>query len=100
MLGKREGCNLEVLLFSIPTLLIGAIALRRGYVLRPWAAGATLGVAAGAVPALVMQFACMYEPRHILLFHLAPVVLVGVLGIAIGYTATIGRRRSAAPGRG
>jgi len=45
--------------------------------------GALLGAAAGAIPGLVMQFACMYEPTHILAYHLAPVGLLTLLGAAI-----------------
>jgi hypothetical protein len=30
------------------------------------------GLAAGLIPALYMQIACMYDPGHILLFHILP----------------------------
>ena len=32
----------------------------------------SLGLAAGMLPALYMQLACMYEPLHILTLHILP----------------------------
>jgi hypothetical protein len=84
MLGKRAACDIEVVAFSIPVLLVGAWALRRGYLLDGWLGGLALGLAAGAVPALLMEFACMYDPAHILIHHLAPVAVTGLLGVGLG----------------
>ena len=47
-------------------------------------AGLCLGVAAGSVPALVMQWACMYEPAHALMHHLGPAALVALAGAVLG----------------
>ncbi len=37
-------------------------------------------MAAAAVPALMMQWACVYAPDHILIHHLLPVLAVGAAG--------------------
>ena len=40
-----------------------------------------LALAAGMIPALFMQVACMYDPSHILLLHILPGLSM-VLGAA------------------
>jgi hypothetical protein len=82
--GARNACYLQVILFAVPMFTIGVAVLRGGYVTNGWAGGAVLGIASGALPALAMQFACMYEPLHGLEFHLAPVAFTGVLGAVAG----------------
>ena len=47
-------------------------------------AGALLGLAAGSLPALMMQIACMYSPEHILAFHIGPALAVAGAGAALG----------------
>ena len=43
--------------------------------------------AAGALPALMMNFACMYAPAHTLFLHLGPVLLVMGAGAWLGWRA-------------
>jgi len=82
--GARHGCTLEVLIFGTPPLLLGLALLRRLAPLeRAWT-GAVVGAAAGAIPALLMQVACMYVPLHILVNHLAPVALLAAFGAGLG----------------
>jgi hypothetical protein len=80
MLGKRQICFLEVLLYGLPTLAVGLLLLRRLAPLERWSAGLLMGAAAGAMPGLLMQLACMYVPAHILSHHLGPVVGLALLG--------------------
>ncbi len=94
MLGKRAGCYLEVVAFAAPTLLLGAWLMRRGYVVSGWVAGAALGVAAGALPGLMMQLACMHEPVHILLYHLGPIAGTAAIGAGLGRLAFSRGRRA------
>lgn len=84
MLGKREQCIWEVLLYGGPPLALGLYLLRR---LAPFARATTgmmLGLAAGAIPGLLMQLACMYIPEHILVAHIAPNAALGVVGALAG----------------
>jgi hypothetical protein len=84
MLGKRPGCNFEVLLFAAPPAVAAAWIVRRSLPLaRVWTGG-IMAAAAAAVPALFMQLACMYDPAHILSHHLAPVALAAVAGGLLG----------------
>jgi hypothetical protein len=84
MLGKREGCWMQVLAFGMPPLLAGLWALRALAPLRRALAGALLGAAAGALPGLLMQAACMYVPEHILTAHIAPIAGLAAIGALLG----------------
>jgi hypothetical protein len=84
MLGKRPLCFLEVLIHGLPILIAGLLLLRRLAPLERWSAGLVTGAAAGAIPGLLMQLACLYIPSHILIFHLAPGLVLALLGSLAG----------------
>jgi len=84
MAGKRAACVFEVLLYGLPPLLAGLFLLRRYATFQRALAGLLVGAAAGAVPALLMQLACMYLPEHILVFHLGPNAVLAAVGAALG----------------
>lgn len=94
MLGKRPGCVWETPLLALAPLLLALGYQRRLYPLHPAGAGALLGLAAGSLAALFMQFACMYEPRHILGFHLLPGIAVAPAGALLALLAARSTRRS------
>ena len=82
MLGKRDFCRYEVLVYSIAPFLVGMYLLHRAYVLN-WPASTTLvGITSAMVPAWLMQLACMQDPVHILKDHITPVIFVA-LGTAV-----------------
>ncbi len=83
-LGDRHVCYWQVLLFSLPTLGLMLWFARRQFPLRPRLTGMLAGAAAAAVPGALMQFGCMYEPAHILLFHLGPILITAMLGALVG----------------
>lgn len=83
MLGKRSLCDLQTLLFALGPLALGFWALRRRAVLDRRLAGLCLGVAAGSLPALIMQWACMYDPAHALMHHLGPAAVVALAGAVL-----------------
>lgn len=84
MLGKREGCVFEVVLFALPTLALALWLVRRAAPLEPGWTGMVAGLGAGVLPALAMQLACMDAPLHSLGLHLAPVLVAGGLGGLLG----------------
>jgi hypothetical protein len=84
MLGKRRLCFVEVWLHGVPILLAALLLLRRLAPLKRVRAGLVAGAAAGAIPALFMQLACMYIPSHILIFHIAPGALLLLVGAVAG----------------
>ena len=84
MLGKREACEIEVMLFGIPLTTIAIIWLRRLYVLTPVRTGLIAGLAGGFVPGLLMQLACMHDPWHALTHHFAPALVTGTVGALLG----------------
>ena len=85
MLGKREFCYIETFVFAIPVLLLGLYWANKHWPAYPIMTGAVIGLAAGAIPALIMQFACMYDPLHILTHHILPGLSVGLLGAILGF---------------
>jgi len=80
MLGKRPHCFVEGLIYGILIMIASLLLLRRLAPLNRWGAGFVAGAAAGAIPGLLMQVACIYIPSHILGYHLAPALMVALLG--------------------
>ena len=97
MVGKRNYCYYETMVYALPPILVGLFLVRRLYALRYVRNAMSLGLAAGMLPALYMQLACMYEPAHILSLHILPGLLMVLAGAAIASlwrqhrTTTIGR---------
>ena len=84
MLGKREHCFLEGLAIGLLPAILG-LHMIRGRSLRAGAlTGALIGAAAGTLPALAMQIACMYEPNHALHFHFTPILVGAVVMGGLG----------------
>jgi hypothetical protein len=83
MLGKRSYCLYETIIYAIPPILIGLFLIRRLYPLSLVRTAMSLSLAAGMLPALYMQLACMYEPSHILAFHILPGLAMVLIGAAI-----------------
>ncbi len=87
MLGKRTHCYVTLLISAGPPLAAGLWLVGRQAPLARGSTGAMVGAAAAAIPALVMQFACMYDPAHALTHHLAPVGAAVLLGALLGRLA-------------
>lgn len=84
MHGKRAQCLTEGLVFGTLTTLSGLALARRLWPAHGAWSGALLGLGAGLVPALLMEFACMLAPAHVLSFHVVPGLLQGLVGAALG----------------
>ena len=82
--GKRAQCLLESALVGVPALIWGLGLARRWWPLHGAWTGLLLGCASGAMPALLMQWACMYSPAHIFLYHLGPGLALGAVGALAG----------------
>jgi len=83
-LGARRMCFVEVWLYGLPILLVALLLLRRLAPLGRFSTGFVAGAAAGAIPALLMQLACMYIPAHILTYHIAPGFALAFVGGVLG----------------
>lgn len=84
-LGMRKvPCYLETVLYGLPSLALGLFFIGRLWPLHGARTGLVIGLAAGATPALIMQFACMYAPLHIITHHLLPGLMLGVIGFFAG----------------
>ncbi len=84
LIGKRAHCVLEAYIYSIPPLSVGYFVIYRRFPLNSIRAGLFLGISAGLLPALFMQFACLYDPLHTLTHHIGPAVVTIVAGIILG----------------
>jgi hypothetical protein len=85
MLGKRDHCFMETLLYALPPMLAAQYLVWRLYPLKPMRAAFSFSLAAGMLPAFYMQIACMYAPNHILLFHIFPGIMVVPIGVIAAY---------------
>jgi hypothetical protein len=92
-LGSSPQFLLENLLGLLSGTLLAAVGFRLcipgsgGPLRSPWILVvplACLGAAAGALPGLMMQLACMYEASHTLAFHLGPIGLLALVGALLG----------------
>lgn len=86
MFGKRESCEWEAYLLSVPPILLGVLLQKRGTVLNPVAASTMIGLTAGLLPALFMQMACMIDPWHSLSHHAGPMLVVTVAAALVSWT--------------
>jgi hypothetical protein len=84
MAGKRQTCAFEVLVLCVPPLMFLLYQLSKGYSKYDLPQFVLMGLAASSVPIAVMQVACMYDPVHILKFHLGPGLLVTGIATALG----------------
>lgn len=90
LVGKRNHCYYETMIYALPPILVGVFLIRRLYALQFVRTAMLVGLAAGMLPALYMQLACMYEPTHILSLHILPGLLMVLAGAAI---ASVWRQR-------
>ena len=81
--GKRPFCYLETMAYSVPPILAAVFIARRLFPLNYRRTAMLLALAAGMIPALFMQLACMYVPSHILLFHILPGLAMVLAGAAL-----------------
>ena len=96
-LGKRGHCYIETMVYSLPPILVALLLIRRLYPLRFVRTSMRVALAAGMLPALYMQLACMYEPLHILGLHILPGLAMVLVGAAAAAAWPL-RRESAGPG--
>lgn len=72
MLGKRPLCFLEVIIYSLIPLTHFAYLLRKGFIVKYGRSIVLMGLSCSLIPAALMHVACMYNPMHVILFHLLP----------------------------
>lgn len=87
MAGKREFCFYETFAFALVPVGLALFAIRRRYALEPARAALLAGLAGTALPATIMQVACMADPWHILSHHLQPVAWLALACALLGSAA-------------
>lgn len=83
MVGKRAHCLLEVGFLSILPMVSLGLLIRNGVILDKWKTYLSAGLASALIPAGYMHIACMYDPMHIMSFHIAPAIGAGLIGSTI-----------------
>jgi len=83
--GGRVHCFAQTLLISMPPYTAALHFLRDRIAYAHTRAGLLVGTAAAVLPALWMHVACQAEPLHVLLFHLSPILIVGLLGAVVAH---------------
>ncbi len=73
----------KTLLIPIMPLVFACYLAEKMYPLNLKQSGLIFGLAAGMMPALYMQFACMHAADHALVFHLFPGTLVGLIAMLL-----------------
>jgi hypothetical protein len=80
---------------GLPAMAIGLWLAHRGLPLRPAAAGAFAGLAAGVGALGVWTLFCPFtSPGHVLRSHFGPLVVLGLLGLGLAAAVVYFRRRS------
>jgi len=75
------GCLIASATLTAPTLLAGALVLRRVALVGSWRLGAALGAAGGALAGLTLHLTCANaRPAHVALGHGGGIVLGAILG--------------------
>ncbi len=74
-------CNVMTLIFAVGPLVVFGVLRRRSDPVNPRLTGAAIGAASAAWAALVLHVLCGFtSAEHILLGHIAPVVLITLIG--------------------
>ncbi len=79
MVGKRDLCFLEIMLYGIPLAGFMTFFVYRRYTTKPIISAVFIAVSSMFIPAFIMQYACMYEAHHNLLFHLLPATIMSLV---------------------
>lgn len=88
MASKRPHCMFEIMAFSLLPIAHMFYLMRKGIFDGKFKTLVVAFIGASVIPSGMMHFACMYDPLHIVKFHLGPSLFMGLLfaGIVVGFT--------------
>lgn len=93
--GPGVACFASETLLGIPALVLTLFLVVRAYPLSPPRAGLLGGVGAGLLADALQHLVCpVSDPRHVLVWHLGAVILLGLLGLGLGLLWQARRVRS------
>jgi hypothetical protein len=85
-------CLTAGLLHAIPAGLAGWLLLRRGFAVKPAAAGLAAGTLAGLAGMAMLELHCAnFEAPHVMLWHTAVIPLSGLAGALLGWLGGLKR---------
>lgn len=75
----RSTCIYEIIFYAILIGLSLHRVFKNRFLMNPEKSSGILGIASASVTAVLMQLACTYETTHALMFHVLPVLLIGLI---------------------
>lgn len=82
-LGARPYCLEEVFVYGLVGILSFILITKdRDYPISK-IKYSLMGLAAGMIPATLMEMACMYDPMHSIVAHFGPVIILGIVGVVM-----------------
>ena len=82
---NRSRCPIQIVACALPPFVFALHLVRRRALSVSIAAGALIGLGAGAVPAWWMYLTCTADAMHVMTYHLSPLPVLGVLGAATAW---------------
>ncbi len=74
-------CLIRGTLHAIPVGVLSALLLRRGFAIKPVSAGVAAGILSGLAGLAVLELNCVnFQAAHVLIWHLAVVLVSAMLG--------------------
>lgn len=81
--GARAYCVEEVFIYGLVSVISLIYFIRKTNFKVSLDKFWIMGLAAGLIPATLMQMACMYGPMHSLLLHYGPILLVSLIALSL-----------------
>lgn len=87
-LGSGLRCMLHGAIFAVPSGIVFLLIVRRGFIISWPLLGATTGLLAGLVGAMVLHFQCqVLEASHLAVWHVGLPLVCGLAGLILGRLA-------------
>ena len=85
MLGKRHSCLYEILILGILPFAHITYLCKKAYIQAKFKTLLMASCASALIPAILMHLACMYEPIHVLKYHISPIIFFTITATTIAW---------------
>jgi len=84
MVGKRAYCGFEIILYAIPLYLSLLYLVKKAFPLRKKSLSFLMGLSASTFTSAMMNISCIYEVKHVLIWHIGPIFIVSLISFVVG----------------